>query len=55
MTNPTAPRVDCGQHHAGLSVPDIRRAVDYYVRKLGFTGSNGWTSPCVSRNGSPRR
>lgn len=32
----TAPHVDCEQHHACLTVADVRAAVDFYVTKLGF-------------------
>lgn len=36
MTNPSAPHVDCERHHATLSVPDVARAVAFYVDMLGF-------------------
>jgi catechol 2,3-dioxygenase-like lactoylglutathione lyase family enzyme len=36
MTNPAAPRVECERHHASLSVPDVARAIAFYVEKLGF-------------------
>ena len=32
----TAPHVDCEQHHACLTVPDVRAAVEFYTSKLGF-------------------
>jgi catechol 2,3-dioxygenase-like lactoylglutathione lyase family enzyme len=28
--------VDCRQHHAVLAVRDVRAAVDFYTKKLGF-------------------
>lgn len=31
-----APHIDCDQHHAGLVVSDVREAVDFYTKKLGF-------------------
>lgn len=40
--NPSAPRVDCERHHATLAVPDVARAAQFYVDKLGFTA--GFTS-----------
>jgi catechol 2,3-dioxygenase-like lactoylglutathione lyase family enzyme len=30
------PRIDCEQHHAGLAVPDVGAAVEFYTTKLGF-------------------
>ena len=35
-TTPAVPRIDCEQHHATLSVPDILAATDFYTKKLGF-------------------
>jgi catechol 2,3-dioxygenase-like lactoylglutathione lyase family enzyme len=32
----STPHVDCEQHHACLTVPDVAAAVDFYVTKLGF-------------------
>lgn len=32
----SVPRVDCERHHAGLSVSDVARAVEFYTSKLGF-------------------
>src|SRR5215471_19036042 len=32
----TAPHVDCEQHHACFTVPDVRAAVEFYTNKLGF-------------------
>jgi catechol 2,3-dioxygenase-like lactoylglutathione lyase family enzyme len=31
-----APHIDCEQHHAGLVVSDVRAAVEFYTKKLGF-------------------
>ncbi|HET7249596.1 MAG TPA: VOC family protein [Gemmatimonadales bacterium] len=33
----SAPHVDCGRHHASLSVTDVARAVEFYETKLGLT------------------
>ena len=30
-------KIECEKHHAGLAVPDVAAAVDFYVNKLGFT------------------
>ena len=30
------PQIECEQHHATLSVQDVRAAVDFYTNKLGF-------------------
>ncbi|HET9708464.1 MAG TPA: VOC family protein [Gemmatimonadales bacterium] len=32
----TAPHVDCDRLHGILVVPDVRRAVEYYTKQLGF-------------------
>ncbi len=32
----SAPHVDCERHHAGLSVTDVARAVEFYTKQLGF-------------------
>ena len=45
MTTPTAPAIDCEQHHPGLSVSDVRAATDFYTRKLGFTMGFTWGEP----------
>ena len=45
MTTPTDPAIDCEQHHAVLSVADIRAAVDFYTSKLGFTLGFTWGEP----------
>ena len=37
MSTAAAPRIDCEQHHAILSVGDVRAAADFYAAKLGFT------------------
>jgi len=36
MTAIAAPKVDCEQHHATLSVSDVLAAADFYTKKLGF-------------------
>jgi catechol 2,3-dioxygenase-like lactoylglutathione lyase family enzyme len=36
MSTPIPPPVDCQQFHTTLEVSDIRQAVDFYTRKLGF-------------------
>jgi catechol 2,3-dioxygenase-like lactoylglutathione lyase family enzyme len=36
-TKPAIPDIDCEQHHATLSVPDVVAAADFYTKKLGFT------------------
>jgi catechol 2,3-dioxygenase-like lactoylglutathione lyase family enzyme len=37
MTRPAKPHIECEQHHATLSVSDVRAAVEFYTTKLGFT------------------
>ena len=39
------PQVDCEQHHAGLSVSDLRTAIDFYTTKLGFTLAFTYSDP----------
>src|SRR5919204_159366 len=36
MSTPAPPPIDCEQHHATLSVRDVRAAADFYTKKLGF-------------------
>ena len=36
MSIPAKPHVECEQHHATLSVSDVRAAADFYASKLGF-------------------
>ena len=36
------PKIECRQYHAGLRVPDIREAVDYYVNTIGLTLGFMW-------------
>jgi catechol 2,3-dioxygenase-like lactoylglutathione lyase family enzyme len=36
MTIAAKPHIDCEQHHATLSVSDVRAAADFYANKLGF-------------------
>ena len=45
MTTPASPLVDCEQHHASLSVPDISAAVEFYTKKLGFWVAFTWGEP----------
>jgi catechol 2,3-dioxygenase-like lactoylglutathione lyase family enzyme len=55
MNIPAMPHIECEQHHATLSVGDVRGAADFYANKLGFivaftegdppTGPAGWTRP----------
>lgn len=45
MTSPAAPQVECEQHHASLSVSDVRTAVDFYTNKLGFWLAFTWGDP----------
>ena len=33
----TRPQIECEQHHAILSVSDVRIAADFYTKRLGFT------------------
>ena len=33
---PQKPHIECEQHHATLSVIDVRAAADFYADKLGF-------------------
>lgn len=37
MSSPAPPLIECEQHHATLSVSDVRAAAEFYARKLGFT------------------
>ena len=37
MNTLARPNIDCEQHHATLSVSDVRAAADFYANKLGFT------------------
>jgi catechol 2,3-dioxygenase-like lactoylglutathione lyase family enzyme len=39
------PRIECEQHHAGIAVPDVPAAVDFYTTKLGFTLAFTWGDP----------
>ena len=45
MTISARPVVECEQTHAGLSVPDIPAAVDFYTQKLGFRLEFTWGDP----------
>jgi len=44
MSNP-APKVDCEQAHAGLAVPDVAAAVEFYTTRLGFSQGFLWGDP----------
>lgn len=37
--------IECEQHHAGLTVPDVLAAVDFYTNKLGFRAGFTWGEP----------
>jgi catechol 2,3-dioxygenase-like lactoylglutathione lyase family enzyme len=45
MTATVGPQVECEQHHAGLSVSDVRKAVEFYTTKLGFAEGFLWGDP----------
>jgi len=45
MPIPNPPQVDCERLHPGLAVPDVRAAVDYYTKRLGFTLGFTWGDP----------
>ena len=45
MTAIAAPKVDCEQHHATLSVSDVLAAADFYTKKLGFSLGFTWGDP----------
>jgi catechol 2,3-dioxygenase-like lactoylglutathione lyase family enzyme len=45
MSTPVPPEVECEQENAVLVVSDIRTAVDFYTRKLGFRLSFIWGDP----------
>jgi catechol 2,3-dioxygenase-like lactoylglutathione lyase family enzyme len=47
MTARVAPQVECEQHHAKLCVTDVRTAVDFYTKKLGFSEGFLWGDPPV--------
>ena len=44
MTTP-APIVDCEQQHPSLFVPDVRAAIDFYTKQLGFRVAFTWGDP----------
>ena len=37
MSTLARPQIDCEQHHAIISVSDVRAAAEFYDSKLGFT------------------
>ena len=39
------PIVDCERHHAGIPVPDVLAAADFYVERLGFEHGFTWGEP----------
>jgi catechol 2,3-dioxygenase-like lactoylglutathione lyase family enzyme len=45
MAQNAAPFVICDRMHAGLTVGDIKEAVDFYTNKLGFTHGFFWGDP----------
>jgi catechol 2,3-dioxygenase-like lactoylglutathione lyase family enzyme len=45
MSEPPAPEVDCEQQHAALRVSDLRAAVDFYTKTLGFRLGFLWGDP----------
>ena len=45
QTNPAPPVIECEQVHAGLAVPDIAAAVEFYTKKLGFQHAFNWGDP----------
>lgn len=45
MSTPDPPEVECEQENAVLVVSDIRTAVDFYTRRLGFRLSFTWGAP----------
>jgi catechol 2,3-dioxygenase-like lactoylglutathione lyase family enzyme len=45
MSNPTAPQVECEQHHPRLSVSDVAAAAEFYTKKLGFQLAFTWGTP----------
>jgi catechol 2,3-dioxygenase-like lactoylglutathione lyase family enzyme len=45
MRNPSAPIVDCEQHHPALSVADVVAAAEFYVQRLGFSQGFVWGDP----------
>lgn len=38
-------KIDCEQIHAGLAVPDVPAATEFYASKLGFTLAFTWGEP----------
>lgn len=45
MTAAIRPQIDCERTHTGLSVTDVRAAVEFYTTRLGFTESFLWGDP----------
>ncbi|HEX8905460.1 MAG TPA: VOC family protein [Longimicrobiaceae bacterium] len=45
MSTVAAPQVTCDHLHAGLAVPDVLAAADFYTSKLGFRMGFTWGEP----------
>jgi uncharacterized glyoxalase superfamily protein PhnB len=45
MASAAVPPVECEMHHPTLSVADLRAAVDFYTRTLGFQPGFTWGDP----------
>jgi catechol 2,3-dioxygenase-like lactoylglutathione lyase family enzyme len=45
MATGALPKVDCDQIHAGLAVTNIKEAVEFYSKRLGFTTGFLWGDP----------
>ena len=45
MTTPAVPPAECERHHTGIPVRDVRAAVEFYTRKLGFSEGFLWGDP----------
>jgi len=45
MANPPAPAIDCRQLHTTAAVSDLRKAIDFYTKKLGFKLAFTWGDP----------
>jgi uncharacterized glyoxalase superfamily protein PhnB len=48
VIHPTAPFIECEQIHPGLTVTDLKTAIDFYVKKLGFKLQFTWGEPVVT-------
>lgn len=45
MNTPTAPQIDCEQHHTTLFAGDVPAAIDFYTKRLGFHLAFTWGEP----------